>query len=687
VVEQDSAQRRCPPRARLLRLAFCCLLALGLSVPAVASAQTFSYTGSEQTYTVPAGATEIHVVAVGGSGYGLSAAGGEGAVVTADLPVTAETPLFVEVGGNGAQCMFSCPPPAFDGGASAGGGGASDLRTTSCGSSCPGTNASLASRLLVAGGGGAAGIGEAGGNAGFDGSGGDLGGEAGTQALGGRGGTVTSTGSCTASNGADGSAGQGGGGYGGGGGGYFGGGGGGTGYTSYVGFCVPSVAGGGGGGSNFVESSAQDVLFGLDSTATPKVIVTVKPVAGAAPSISGIAIQRQVLTEQHGTWAGGVTSYAYQWQRCDAGGASCVAIPGATTQTYALANADVGSTIRVQETAMTPDGGSAAATSAPSNVVQPLTPAPAPTINGAAVQGQALTEVHGAWPASPAGFSYQWDRCDSGGGGCVSIGGAINQSYALTAADVGSTIRVLENVAYTDGNTATAGSAPTSVVRSVAPPQAAIVGRANALVGTTQTYRASVTDSQGVPSSYRWTVNGHVVGSHPTLSYAFRRPGKQLILVQIADTAGDTFAATQTVRVAYPRLNVRVSWNTNNSIPPSYSTFTSLVAHAVPTGVNIELSCTGKCPFANRGLTVAATSRCHGKACKSAKHHAPPGSRDVDLTSLVSGERLPIGTTLTIRFTKKPYVGDIEVFTIASGGPAHRSECLAAGASKPGRGC
>ncbi|HEY1517915.1 MAG TPA: glycine-rich protein [Solirubrobacteraceae bacterium] len=688
MVEQDSAQPNRRRRTRLPRLAFGCLVALGLLIPAAASAQTFSPTGSERTYTVPAGATEIHVVAVGGSGYGPSSTGGEGAVVTAELPVTAGTQLLVEVGGNGTQCYFGCPPPAFNGGGDGSGGGASDLRTISCGATCPGTDASLASRLLVAGGGGAAGIGEAGGNAGADGSGGDSAGDAGAQTRGGRGGTVTSTGSCTSSNGADGSAGQGGGGYGGGGGGYFGGGGGATGYAGYLGFCAVSVAGGGGGGSNFVESGAQDTSYGVDSSATPSVTITVQPVANSAPSISGIAVQRQVLSEAHGTWAGGVTGYAYEWQRCDAGGAGCVAIPRATNQTYALANADVGSTIRVQETATTPDGGSAMTTSPASNVVQPLTPAPAPTIGGAAVQAQALTETHGAWPASPAAFGYQWERCDSGGGSCVSIGGAINQSYALTAADVGSTIRVLENVAYTDGNTATAGSAPTSVVRPVAPPQAAIVGPANALVGTTQTYRASVTDSQGVPSSYKWTVDGRVVGSRLTLSYAFTRPGKQLILLQITDTAGDTLAATQSVRVTYPQLNIRLSWNAGNSIPPRYSTFTSLVAHHVPAGVHIELTCAvGGCPFAHRGLTVAATARCHGKSCKGAKHHAPPGSRDVDLTSLVAGDRLPIGTTVTIRFTKQGFVGQVQLLTIQAGGPSRRTECLAPGSSKPGKGC
>jgi hypothetical protein len=75
------------------------------------------------------------------------------------------------------------------------------------------------------------------------------------------------------------------------------------------------------------------------------------PVNHSAPSISGTATQGQTLTEVHGMWLPSPTSYAYQWQRCDSAGANCVAITGASAQTYTLTAADVGSTIRVQETA------------------------------------------------------------------------------------------------------------------------------------------------------------------------------------------------------------------------------------------------------------------------------------------------------------------------------------------------
>jgi poly(3-hydroxybutyrate) depolymerase len=87
------------------------------------------------------------------------------------------------------------------------------------------------------------------------------------------------------------------------------------------------------------------------------------PVNTALPTISGTAQQTRTLTEAHGTWANGVTSYAYQWQDCDSSGASCSNIGGATSQTYVLVVGDVGHTIRVVETA-TNSGGSNSATSA-----------------------------------------------------------------------------------------------------------------------------------------------------------------------------------------------------------------------------------------------------------------------------------------------------------------------------------
>jgi alpha-tubulin suppressor-like RCC1 family protein len=94
------------------------------------------------------------------------------------------------------------------------------------------------------------------------------------------------------------------------------------------------------------------------------------PASTALPKISGQAIGGQKLSEAHGSWTPAPTGYAYQWERCNRTGAGCGTITGATRQTYTLGTADIGSTIRVRETAS--DGGATttAATSEATAVVK-----------------------------------------------------------------------------------------------------------------------------------------------------------------------------------------------------------------------------------------------------------------------------------------------------------------------------
>ena len=249
------------------------LLALlaSLALPAAASAQaeTFSFTGTEQTYTVPAGVTAVHVEAVGAAGEAGDATGGMGALVSGELSVTPGQTLYVEVGGVGQCNGAGAGTPAGGGG----GGGGTDVRTVSAahsGGSFCGTQsaASLNSRLIVAAGGG-------GGSADL-GFGADDGGNAG-QAAGGGAGTDSAGGGGAAGGGGTGDLGQGGagGGIGGGGGGagLYGGGGGGT-TTAPPAFTFTS---GGGGGSSLVPAGGGGPALSADPA---RVTITACDVAG-----------------------------------------------------------------------------------------------------------------------------------------------------------------------------------------------------------------------------------------------------------------------------------------------------------------------------------------------------------------------------------------------------------------------
>jgi hypothetical protein len=95
------------------------------------------------------------------------------------------------------------------------------------------------------------------------------------------------------------------------------------------------------------------------------------PTNTTAPSISGNAQEGQVVTADVGKWNGAAPiTYAFQWARCDASGAACIDVAGATMQTYTLAAADVAHTVRVRVTASN-SRGSHAATSNQTDLVAP----------------------------------------------------------------------------------------------------------------------------------------------------------------------------------------------------------------------------------------------------------------------------------------------------------------------------
>ena len=65
-------------------------------------------------------------------------------------------------------------------------------------------------------------------------------------------------------------------------------------------------------------------------------------------TVSGTYRAGQVLTTTDGTWSHDLPnlSFEYAWLRCDSAGDNCSVISGATSKTYQLTSADVGSTVR-----------------------------------------------------------------------------------------------------------------------------------------------------------------------------------------------------------------------------------------------------------------------------------------------------------------------------------------------------
>jgi hypothetical protein len=191
------------------------------------------------------------------------------------------------------------------------------------------------------------------------------------------------------------------------------------------------------------------------------------PVNTGDPSVTGSALQGNRLTAAPGAWTGaGTISYAYQWYRCDAAGAHCGSLHGATAGTHLLVAADVSHTMGLTVKATD----SAGATSAYASLVGPVAAAGAsliaaaqPAITGAAVSGKTLTSTTGTWSPAPAAFTFAWQRCNPNGRICVPIVSANAATYVVAAADQGH--RLLAIVGATAGT-----STAKTFSRSVAVP-------------------------------------------------------------------------------------------------------------------------------------------------------------------------------------------------------------------------
>lgn len=214
------------------------------------------------------------------------------------------------------------------------------------------------------------------------------------------------------------------------------------------------------------------------------------PTPRQGPSMSGTPQEGQTLTANNGQWlyldgrgCGSECVYTYQWQRCNAAGAGCANIAGATGRTYVLTADDVGNRVLVvntltkydcdalnqncryvsssQNSALTP-------VISARTVAKPTSTAP-PAISGEASEREVLTATDGGWTGpAPITTARQWLRCDVAGNGCANIAGATAPTYTVAAADVGLTLRVTAS-ATNSGGTSTSLSAPTPVVTPLAP--------------------------------------------------------------------------------------------------------------------------------------------------------------------------------------------------------------------------
>jgi hypothetical protein len=215
------------------------------------------------------------------------------------------------------------------------------------------------------------------------------------------------------------------------------------------------------------------------------------PVAAVLPVVSGTPIRAANLQVTRGSWANDPTTLAYAWMRCDSSGGDCSPILGATRTSYVLQAVDVGSTVTVAVTATNTEG-STVAVAAPTVVIAAVLPQVATLgpIIGTLQVPKTLQVIRPTWHTTvDTRYSYQWQRCNATGVGCVDIAGARNLSYRLQTADARARLRVVTVATNVDGST-TVATAPTAAIKPALPgfqvtPRLTVQGRAD--VGRTLT--------------------------------------------------------------------------------------------------------------------------------------------------------------------------------------------------------
>jgi uncharacterized protein YukE len=250
--------------------------------------------------------------------------------------------------------------------------------------------------------------------------------------------------------------------------------------------------------------------YGIAKVTSPQtnVVQALLPSFKSLPKISGLIQDGQLLSAVAGVLSGTEPiATSLQWQLCSADGVVCNDINGAVGNVLSLISGDIGSTVRVVETA-TNSAGSVSAASEPTSVVAALLPANVslPSIEGLLQDGQKLTAALGSWTGSgPLDYSYQWELCNSAGEACKDIEGAGGATLGLISSLVGDTVRVV--VSATNGaGTASATSEPTSIVKALLPSNTSLPS-IGGLLQDGQTLTAvlgSWTGSTPLSYSYQW---------------------------------------------------------------------------------------------------------------------------------------------------------------------------------------
>ncbi|CAN2230885.1 Fibronectin type III [Candidatus Planktophila vernalis] len=420
------------------------------------------------------------------------------------------------------------------------------------------------------------------------------------------------------------------------------------------------------GTSSAVAASNVVNMSGLDESSSYKVYLVVRDSAGNISAVSTttvsstpVAPQVSATTAPTGTLTKGNTltsavtftgtptpTPAYTWQRCTSASdlTTCVAISGATSATYALADADGGKFIRSVVTA-TNSAGSIVGTSAVTTAIAAIAPSAPTSLSGAASDGAAVISFTAGSTGGAAISNYKY-----------SIDGT--NYTALSPADAASPVTIpglTNGTAYTiylkavnsAGDSVASSSVSVTPVDNVAPTLSSAALAANGTT-LTLTFTEALDATTAAASAYAVTANGAAVtistavisGSTVVLTLATAIDQGRTVLVSYTDpTAGNDSAALQDSTgndTATFTAQAVTNNSTNITVPGTPGTPTAVAGNAQAT-VTVSAPTSGGTPTS---YTVTASPG-------SATCTVTGASGSCTVTGLTNGTAYTFTTTAT----------------------------------------
>lgn len=273
---------------------------------------------------------------------------------------------------------------------------------------------------------------------------------------------------------------------------------------------------------------------------------------GGSLRIEGLVVEGEALTVFNTIEdADGLTPAAYHWVR------NGVAIDGAVGTAYTLGQADVGATIAVVATYTDGHGTVEVVSASPSRPVVNVNDAPtgSVTVIGDPLVGTTLSALNTLQDEDGIGaMTYQWFRNGA------PVAGSLEQTYTLTAEDVGANVWVVASYIDGQGTVEHVASFASTLVRNPnRPPEGEIIISGDAVEGTVLSAVSTLSDADGMGAlRYQWLRGGVAVAGATGSTFLVTQAEVGALISVVAaydDQAGNVESVTSAATAPVANLN------------------------------------------------------------------------------------------------------------------------------------